>query len=101
MFDDGKEVFYDADALSDLQLAYAMTVHKSQGCEFDTVFIMLGKVNVLLKQRRLLYTAVTRGRNRVVIVDTGNTLPSYINNRKERIRLTSLSDLLKSASDER
>lgn len=100
LFDDGKLVDYEGENLSDLALAYAVTVHKSQGCEFDTVYIVLGSVNFLLKQRRLLYTAVTRGRNRVVIIDVKNSIRQYLNNTTETIRPSSLGDFLKINSGE-
>ena len=99
-FDDGKIVDYEGENLSDLSLAYAVTVHKSQGCEFDTVYIVLGNVNYLLKQRRLIYTAVTRGRNHVVIIDAKNTLPQYLNNAREAARPSSLGDFLNIVSGE-
>ncbi|MBP5655466.1 MAG: AAA family ATPase [Clostridiales bacterium] len=97
-FDDGKVVDYEGESLNDISLAYAVTVHKSQGCEFDTVYILLGNVNFLLKQRRLLYTAVTRGRNKVIIIDAGHTLPQYLNNTRESVRPSSLGDFLKIVS---
>lgn len=95
LFDDGKLVDYEGENLADLSLAYAVTVHKSQGCEFDTVYIVLGSVNYLLKQRRLLYTAVTRGRSRVVIIDVKKSIRQYLSNTRETKRPSSLGDFLK------
>lgn len=93
-FDGGRYVAYDKKNLADIELAYAMTVHKAQGCEFDTVFIALGKMNYKLSNRKLLYTAVTRGKRRVVIIDSGNRLESMIASNTDIQRQTSLSDFL-------
>ena len=95
MFEDGKIVEYEGESIADLSLAYAVTVHKAQGCEFDTVFIVLGNVNNLLRQRRLLYTAVTRGKNNVVIIDVASSIKRYLNNTREERRPSSLGDFLK------
>ena len=100
LFEDGKEVEYEGESMADLSLAYAVTVHKAQGCEFDTVFIVLGNVNNLLRQRRLLYTAVTRGKNKVVIIDVAGSINRYLNNSKEAVRPSSLGDLLNIATGE-
>ncbi len=95
VFDGDRKVEYDKKMLSDIDLAYAMTVHKAQGCEFDTVVIALGKMNYKLSNKKLLYTAVTRGKKRVVIVDSGNRLNKMISSQGEEVRRTSLKDFLK------
>ncbi|MDR0535782.1 MAG: ATP-dependent RecD-like DNA helicase [Puniceicoccales bacterium] len=59
---------YDRAEQDELQLAYAITIHKSQGSEFDTVVIPLVKAHFLMLQRNLIYTAITRGRKRVILV---------------------------------
>ncbi len=94
LFDDGRRVGYDKKMLSDIELAYAMTVHKSQGCEFDTVIIALGRMNIKLSNRKLLYTAVTRGKKRVIVVDSQDRLHKMITSRDETVRQTSLKDFL-------
>lgn len=94
VFDDGKSVIYDKKSLADVDLAYAMTVHKAQGCEFDTVIIVLGKMNYKLSSRRLLYTAVTRGKNKVIIIDSDKRLNKMISNTRENARMTSLRDFM-------
>ncbi|MCQ2532396.1 MAG: AAA family ATPase [Saccharofermentans sp.] len=94
LFDDGRCVKYDRKTLADVELAYAMTVHKAQGCEFDTVIIALGKMNHRLSNRKLLYTAVTRGKKNVVIIDSGNRLRSMIASGINIERNTSLKDFL-------
>lgn len=65
---DGRRVRYEADALGELELAYAVSVHKSQGSEYPAVVIPLLMQHYLLLQRNLLYTAVTRGKRLVVLV---------------------------------
>ena len=94
LFDNGRRVGYEKKMLSDIDLAYAMTVHKAQGCEFDTVIIALGKMNIKLSNRKLLYTAVTRGKKKVIIIDSGNRLMKMCAGRDETVRQTSLKDLL-------
>lgn len=94
-YDDGKVVTYDKKAIADVDLAYAMTVHKAQGCEFDTVIIALGRMNYKLSSRRLLYTAVTRGKKKVIIVDSDGRLNKMIANAHEDVRRTTLSGFVK------
>jgi exodeoxyribonuclease V alpha subunit len=65
---DGRRVRYEADSLGELELAYAVSVHKSQGSEYPAVVIPLLMQHYMLLQRNLLYTAVTRGKRLVVIV---------------------------------
>ena len=65
---DGRRVRYEADALGELELAYAVSVHKSQGSEYPAVVIPLLMQHYMLLQRNLLYTAVTRGKRLVVLV---------------------------------
>lgn len=67
-FDDDRQVAYDAEAREDLELAYAVSVHKSQGSEYQAVVIPLHLQHFALLVRNLLYTAVTRGKKLVVLV---------------------------------
>ena len=62
LFDDGREVCYDRGALEDLDLAYAITIHKSQGSEYPVVILVIPPTAPRLLTRNLLYTAVTRAR---------------------------------------
>ena len=80
--------------LEDIDLSYAMTVHKAQGCEFDNVIIALGKMNYKLFSSKILYTAVTRGKKNVSIVYSGNNLSRMIKSRGDDERDTSLKDFL-------
>ena len=94
-FDEGKTAEYKGKLLDNIDLAYAVTVHKSQGCEFDRVIIALGKMNALLYKRSLLYTAVTRGRMNVTIVECEGALGRFIRAPKGDVRETCLRELLK------
>ena len=94
-FDEGKTAEYKGKMLENIDLAYSVTVHKSQGCEFDRVIIALGKMNPLLYKRSLLYTAVTRGKMNVTIVELEGTLAKFLRSPKGDTRDTCLRDLLK------
>ncbi len=94
-FDEGKTAEYKGKMLENIDLAYSVTVHKSQGCEFDRVIIALGKMNPLLYKRSLLYTAVTRGKMNVTIVELEGTLARFLRSPKGDTRDTCLRDLLK------
>jgi hypothetical protein len=63
-----RDVLYDFNELDQLSLAYAITIHKSQGSEFPAVVVPLAMQHYLLLQRNLVYTAMTRGRRLVVLV---------------------------------
>ena len=80
--------------LENIDLAYAVTVHKSQGCEFDRVIIALGKMNPLLYKRSLLYTAVTRAKKMVIIVGSEKTVMNMTANSSYRKRFTGLKERL-------
>lgn len=70
-FDDGDEsydVVYDFNELDELMLAYAITIHKSQGSEYDTVIIPVMMEHYMMLMRNLLYTAITRGKKKVILV---------------------------------
>jgi exodeoxyribonuclease V alpha subunit len=87
---DGAQVNYDRADLEELQIAYAITIHKSQGSEFDTVIIPLLKSHYMMLQRNLIYTAVTRGRRRVVIVGDPAAYAMAVNNIESARRVTAL-----------
>jgi len=77
---DEREVPYAQDELDELQLAYAATVHKSQGSEYPAVVIPVHTQHFVMLQRNLLYTAVTRARKLVVIVGTRKALGIAVRN---------------------
>ncbi len=87
---DGREVFYDFSDLEDIELAYAVTVHKSQGSEYPTVVLPLGAVVPALCTRNLLYTAVTRAQKRVVVVGYRSTVEAMVNGMRSALRFTGL-----------
>ena len=98
-FDDDREVTYLRADAEDLELAYATTVHKSQGNEFNIVVIPLFDVPKPLCYRHLLYTAVTRAKNLLVIVGEDETLWRMIENNRKTLRYSGLQEFL-TARDE-
>ena len=93
-FDDERRVVYDETMLQDLELAYAMTIHKSQGSEFSTVVLALLPGPPQMMVRNLLYTAVTRAKDRVVMVGSESVLARMVENNKTAHRYTALGDRL-------
>lgn len=94
LFDDEKEVRYPYSLLDELELSYAITIHKSQGSEYPAVVLpLLGGPQVLMK-RNLLYTAVTRAKQCVVIVGNGRLVENMIRNNDEQKRYSSLDKRL-------
>ena len=91
-FYDGKIAEYEFSRLEDLDLAYAITVHKSQGSEFDAVIIPSYFGPKTLMYRNLLYTAITRAKSLVVVVGSSEVIKSMVDNETETKRLTSLTD---------
>ncbi|MFC1858406.1 ATP-dependent RecD-like DNA helicase, partial [Thermodesulfobacteriota bacterium] len=79
---EGRDVGYDFKELDEIMLAYAISVHKSQGCEFPAVVMPMHTQHFMLLQRNLIYTAVTRGRKLVVMVGTRKALAIGISNNK-------------------
>ncbi|NLJ40364.1 MAG: ATP-dependent RecD-like DNA helicase [Clostridiales bacterium] len=90
IFDDDRIVTYDFNQLDELELAYAVTVHKSQGSEFSIVIIPLAWGPPLLMTRNLLYTAVTRARNMVVLVGREQVINAMVNNNHIQNRYSGL-----------
>ncbi len=102
---DGRMVDFEFGELDELALAYAATIHKSQGSEYPAVVIPLATQHYLLLERNLLYTAVTRGKQRVVIIGQPKALAMAVKTVQARRRLTHLAVRLAeaqaTASDER
>ena len=88
-FDD-REVVYEDDDLDELGLAYAATVHKSQGSEYPAVVIPLHTQHYVMLQRNLLYTAITRGKRLVVLVGSRKALGIAVRNGQVATRATHL-----------
>lgn len=91
---DERLVTYTFDMLSDLELAYAMTVHKSQGSEYRAVILSLGRCAPTLLSRAVLYTAVTRARELLIIVGESETVAAMIENDKPQKRYSGLKTRL-------
>ena len=87
---DNREVVYDFSELDEIILAYAISVHKSQGSEYAAVVLPLVTQHYMLLQRNLIYTAVTRGKKLVVLVGAKKALAIGIKNDKTRKRFTNL-----------
>lgn len=91
---DDKLVFYDRDSVSDLELAYASTVHKSQGNEFEAVIMPMYRGAPQLYYRNLLYTAVTRAKKLLILVGTRSTVETMVNNNRRTKRYSALRTFL-------
>ncbi len=91
---DDRQVAYESEEFEDLTLAYAISVHKSQGSEYPAVVIPLMSQHYPLLQRNLLYTAITRGKKLVIIVGSRQALNRAVQNDKQRNRLSLLDKRL-------
>lgn len=98
MFDD-RRVMYDFSLLEDLEHAYAVTVHKSQGSEYPIVIIPACGAAQLLLTRNLLYTAVTRAQRMVIIVGREDIVRSMVENNRTAMRYTGLCAMLRKEGD--
>ena len=94
LFDDSKIVEYDFSSAEDLEMAYALTVHKSQGSEWSAVIIPVCSFPPMLMTRNLLYTAVTRGKKLVILVGSLENVSRMVQNNKQAIRYSSLKKRL-------
>ena len=93
-----REVVYGKEALDDLTLSYAMTVHKSQGSEWPAVVIPIHSSNYIMLTRNLFYTAVTRGKALVYVVGNQRGLKRAIKNNASTKRYSGLGEALKKAA---
>jgi exodeoxyribonuclease V alpha subunit len=92
---DGRRVTYDIGELDEVALAYAATVHKSQGSEYPVVVMPLATQHYPMLARNLLYTGVTRGKQLVVVIGQPRALTIAIRNARAVQRLTNLADRLR------
>ena len=90
LFDD-KKVIYDISMLDDIEHAYAITVHKSQGSEYPIVVMPMCSAAYMLHTRNLLYTAVTRAQKMVVLVGREDIISEMVNNNHQTLRYTGLA----------
>lgn len=95
LFDDERTAEYDQSELDEIELAYAISIHKSQGSEFSTVILPLVYGPPMLMNRNILYTAVTRARNRVCIVGSAKCVERMIHNVMSAKRYSALEYFLR------
>jgi exodeoxyribonuclease V alpha subunit len=93
---DGRRVEYTLDETEELTLAYAISVHKSQGSEYPAVILPLITQHYIMLQRNLLYTAITRAQKHVVIVGSQKAIHIAVKNNTPMMRCSGLADRLKS-----
>ncbi len=89
---DDKEITVNRKDLADLTLAYATTVHKSQGSEYDTAIIVLPEEPSIILRRNIFYTAVTRAKKKVIVITKKGCVEKAVNNRYDRVRNSCLSN---------
>ena len=94
-FDDGRRVNYPFSGLEELELSYAITIHKSQGSEYPAVILPLLGGPRMLFNRNLLYTGITRARNCVTILGSSETVRNMIDNASENRRYTALESRIR------
>ena len=94
-YEDNKQVEYHFSQLDELELAYAITIHKSQGSEYPAVLLPLLSGPKMLFNRNLLYTGITRARNCVTILGSSNTVREMIDNVSDNLRYTALSQRIR------
>ncbi len=91
---DGRLIQYDSSDLDEIVLAYAISVHKSQGSEYPVVILPVTTQHYVLLQRNLIYTGITRARKLVVLIGTKRALAIAIKNNRTQLRFTNLSKRL-------
>jgi exodeoxyribonuclease V alpha subunit len=99
LFDDYRTVTYGFAQLDELELAYAVTIHKSQGSEYPAVVIPLLTGPRMLMNRNLLYTAVTRAKSCVTLVGSAETFQLMIDNASEQARYSGLQERIMEVED--
>lgn len=90
----GNEVIYDYADLDQITLAYATTIHKSQGCEYPAIIVPITMQSYLMLKRNLIYTAVTRGKKLVIVIGQKKALSMAIKDTKSSNRYSKLKDWL-------
>ena len=97
---DGRIAVYTFELMSQLELAYAITVHKSQGCEFEAVIMPVFNVFSKLCYRNLLYTAVTRAKKLLILIGSEYDIYSMVDNNKRTRRYTCLKSMIRGDNTE-
>jgi exodeoxyribonuclease V alpha subunit len=95
---DGERHSFTRGEMGDMALAYAISIHKSQGSEYPVVIVPLLKAHFMMLQRNLLYTAITRGRSKVFIVGEAAAYSMAVRNSESKQRVTHLREKLASAA---
>jgi len=93
---DGRSVLYERPHLDELVLAYAVSVHKSQGSEYTAVVMPVSTQHFKMLQRNLLYTGITRGKRLVVLVGTPKAVGIAVRNQEQSLRNTLLASRIRS-----
>lgn len=96
-FSDGKRAVYSLDLVDDLVLAYAMTIHKSQGNEFDYVVLPIYNIPNIIKSNNLIYTAVTRAKKQLTLIGDYRRLDDLIQAKNKDVRHSTLAERLTDA----
>jgi exodeoxyribonuclease V alpha subunit len=91
---DGKTITFESEEFEFLTLAYACTVHKSQGSEYKSVAVVLDQSHSIMLQRNLLYTAVTRAKENIWVLASFGSLEIAVRNNRERHRWTALREFI-------
>ena len=94
-YPDNRRVAYSRDQITELELAYAITIHKSQGSEFDAVILPVLSQHFRMLFRNLIYTGLTRGKKLVVLVGSRQALAMAVRNQDTAKRQTALTRLLR------
>ena len=94
---DDRRLVYPAENLNELEIAYAITVHKSQGSEFPAVILPAAQVPPRLCYRNLFYTGVTRGRKLCIVVGRRDVVNRMMSNIRQNLRYSGLAALLAEA----
>ena len=97
-FDDNRRVTYPFVQVEELELAYALTIHKSQGSEYEAVIMPLLSGPKMLFNRNLLYTGVTRAKSCVTILGSRQTIEEMIDNASVNLRYTALTERIRELS---
>jgi exodeoxyribonuclease V alpha subunit len=95
-FWDGREVSYKGEAVGELSLAYALTIHRSQGSESPAVVLVLHQSHNIMLERQLVYTGITRAKQLLIIVGTKKALAIATKRSRSKLRYTTLSNKIES-----
>ena len=91
---DGRTVIYESELVDQLELAYAVTIHKSQGSDFDVVIMPMLNNFKMLSYRNLLYTGITRAKKLLIVVGSTRELFRMVDNDRQLLRYTCLKDMI-------